>query len=160
MDKGEYFMLTVLLLILCFIIMLVTSGSGSFYMANNYFEPLGLLLQLVIIVPMVFINHYHKDFLRALKIMWGATEYSLHEMKMALESVEFIKKAIIYTTIMLATFYFILILRTCDDLSAIGPKINMILLFVFYMSIFELLLLPLHAKLKKRIYKYMEDQSF
>lgn len=151
-------MLTSIILVICFLFMIFISGNGALSTAYYFFEPTSILLLLVMVIPMIFINHYHKDFLRTFKIMRGSDDYSLHELKMSLDSVDFIRKIILYATTMIAAFYFIILIRTCDDLSAVGPNVNLVLMLIFYMSVFELLLLPLHAKLKKKIYDYMEEE--
>ena len=66
------------------------------------------------------------------------------------------QKQILYAGIIVSFQGFFALLHSLDDLATIGPNTSVALLAVFYMAIFELLMLPLQIEAKRRIVDYIE----
>ncbi len=67
-----------------------------------------------------------------------------------------LQKQVVCAGIMAMLLTFIIILRTLSDIHALGPNLAVAILTVFYATIIEMLLLPLHLEVKRRIIDYME----
>mgnify|MGYP005607901209 CR=1 FL=1 len=67
---------------------------------------------------------------------------SLADLKRTLDVVELLQKQILCAGFVLTSFMLIVVLGFLQEPSALGPNIAVVLITVFYVAIFEMLLLP------------------
>lgn len=130
----------------------VPGGSGLAYIAD---WPT-LICMLILTLPVLSKEGLAKDFARAFKLLRKEYRCSFSELRHALDVVEMMQKQILYAGVIVSFQGFFALLHSLDNFATIGPNTSVALLAVFYMAIFELLMLPLQIEAKRRIVDYIE----
>ncbi len=118
-----------------------------------------LVLILVLTLPVLFRNGLGKDFLRAFKLLKKSYHCRLGELRRTLDAVEMMQKQIIWAALIIMVVSFIQVLAHINALQLIGPNVAVVCLSILYVSMMELLLLPLQFEVKRRIIDYMEEEQ-
>ena len=118
-----------------------------------------LIIILILIVPVLLRNGVWQDFKRAWKLL--KKDYSCHlsELRRTLDVIEMMQKQGIYAGIISMLLSIITVLRCLSDLTSLGPNLAVAILTMFYVVIFEMLLLPMQLEVKRRIIDYMEEDT-
>lgn len=115
-----------------------------------------LVIILVFTVPTLVRGGVWKDFKRAFLLLKKGYTCHLSELRRTQDVLEMLQKQVVYAGILAMLLTFITIMRQLSDLSALGPNLAVAILTVLYATIIEMLLLPLHLEVKRRIIDYME----
>lgn len=142
-------------ILLGILIMLGFSHEGS-YLAFTLMDLPSFVIILVFIVPVLIRGGVWKDFKRAFLLLKKGYTCHLSELRRTQDVLEMLQKQVVCAGIMAMLITFIIILRTLRDLHELGPKLAVAILTVLYAIIIEMLLLPLHLEVKRRIIDYME----
>lgn len=130
---------------------------GSLYhMAFALLDLPSLAIILMFTVPVLIRGGVWKDFKRAFLLLKKGYTCHLSELRRTQDVLEMLQKQVVCAGIMAMLLTFIIILRTLSDLHALGPNMEVAILTVLYATIIEMLLLPLHLEVKRRIIDYME----
>lgn len=142
-------------ILLGILIMLGFSHEGS-YLAFTLMDLPSFVIILVFIVPVLIRGGLWNDFKRAFLLLKKGYTCHLSELRRTQDVLEMLQKQVVCAGIMAMLITFIIILRTLRDLHELGPKLAVAILTVLYATIIEMLLLPLHLEVKRRIIDYME----
>lgn len=82
-------LLSLLIVLLALILTALLSGGNGLSALALLIDPVSLLLLLVILIPLLLCNGLWKDFCLAFKIAGNKGEYSMLQMKNALEALDF-----------------------------------------------------------------------
>ncbi len=151
-------LISIIIVVLCLVLTAVFSGGGEISFFALLFDPVSLLLLIVTVIPLLLCNGLWKDFCLSFKIAGKKGDYSMAQMKNSLEAVDFTRRSLLWSSLVITAFSSIIILRHCDQLEKLGPSLAIILLVLLYTAIFELCLLPLHVRIKKKLINYMEEE--
>ena len=150
-------MLMEIVAIIVSIIIMIFSIPGGRWSGLAYIADWPTLIcMLILTLPVLSKEGLAKDFVRAFKLLRKEYRCSFSELRHALDIVEMMQKQILYAGIIVSFQGFFALLHSLDDLATIGPNTSVALLAVFYMAIFELLMLPLQIEAKRRIVDYIE----
>ena len=152
------YIFSILAVVLLMIIMMACTGSLGMSMLACYIDMPSLILLIVLCVPMLISSGLMKDFNRAFKI--GITknkEVSLTEIKRSIEAVELVMKVLIYGAVFILIFTLIIILRSLNDLSHLGPNLAVAVLPLIYALALELILIPLKSRLRIKMMEFMGE---
>ncbi|MBQ8198210.1 MAG: hypothetical protein IJZ76_02145 [Lachnospiraceae bacterium] len=117
------------------------------------------LISIVILAfPILLRNGMWKDFVRGFKLLSKKYKCSLADLKRTLDAVELLQKQILYAGIILTVFPTIFVLGQLSTPEIVGANIAVALIVILYAAIFEMLLLPIHIEVKRRIIDYMEAE--
>ena len=117
------------------------------------------LISIVILAfPILLRNGMWKDFVRGFKLLSKKYKCSLADLKRTLDVVELLQKQILYAGIILTVFPTIFVLGQLSTPEIVGANIAVALIVILYAAIFEMLLLPIHIEVKRRIIDYMEAE--
>lgn len=115
-----------------------------------------LVIILVFIVPVLIRGGVWKDFKRAFLLLKNGYTCHLSELRRTQDVLEMLQKQVVYAGILAMLLSFITIMRQLSDLASLGPNLAVAILTVLYATVIEMLLLPLHLEVKRRIIDYME----
>lgn len=115
-----------------------------------------LVIILVFTVPVLIRGGVWKDFKRAFFLLKNGYACHLSELRRTQDVLEMLQKQVVYAGIMAMLLSFITIMRQLSDLESLGPNLAVAILTVLYATIIEMMLLPLHLEVKRRIIDYME----
>ena len=117
------------------------------------------LISIVILAfPILLRNGMWKDFVRGFKLLSKKYKCSLADLKRTLDAVELLQKQILYAGIILTVFPTIFVLGQLSTPEIVGANIAVALIVILYAAIFEMLLLPIHIEVKRRIIDHMEAE--
>ncbi len=108
--------------------------------------------------PVLIRGGMWKDFVRGFKLLKKSYICSLADLKRTKDVVEMLQKQIVCAGVILMSFMLIIVLGFLSDPAALGPNIAVVLITGFYVAVFEMLLLPVHVEVKRRIIDYMEAE--
>lgn len=149
------YLLSVLAIVVCFVLFQVLNRSAYI----EYFDAMSILVLVVLIIPIMISSGLLKDLNRALRLTMGKNkEASMLEMKRAKLAVDTMIKVSIGSGVFVAVMQIHALLHYMSDPASIGPAISLALLTVLYAVVINLLLLPIRAKLEKRILEYMPSE--
>lgn len=144
-------------ILLGILIMLGFSHEESLhYLAFTLMDLPSFVIILVFIVPVLIRGGLWNDFKRAFLLLKKGYTCHLSELRRTQDVLEMLQKQVVCAGIMAMLITFIIIMRTLRDLHALGPNLAVAILTVLYATIIEMLLLPLHLEVKRRIIDYME----
>lgn len=115
----------------------------------------GLLL---LTLPILLRNGMWKDFVRGFKLLRKSYVCSLADLKRTQDVVELMQKQILYAAAILTTFSMIIVLGFLSEPATVGVNTAVALITIFYAAILEMLILPIHVEVKRRIIDYMEAE--
>lgn len=137
---------------------LCEGGLGIGRVITSLWDFPTLISILLLSLPILLRNGMWKDFGRGFKMLKKNYKCSLADLKRTLDVVELIQKQILCAGVVLTAFMFIIVLGFLQSPATLGPNIAVILITIFYVAIFEMLLLPIHIEVKRRIIDYMEAE--
>lgn len=97
----------------------------------RYVDIPAMVLILVLVLPAFISSGLWKDFLRAFQLNRESKSWKLSELKRTLEAVGLLQKLLVYTGILIVIFQTINVLYHMDVLSSLGPKVAMMLRFLW-----------------------------
>ena len=143
-----------------FVLMAVVCGSqlGVGVVLTSLLDFPSLVGLLILTLPILLRNGMWKDFVRGFKLLRKGYTCSLADLKRTLDVVELLQKQILYAAAILTTFSMIIVLGFLSAPETMGVNTAVALITVLYAAIFEMLLLPMHVEVKRRIIDYMEAE--
>lgn len=117
-----------------------------------------LVSLLILTLPILLENGMWKDFVRGFKLLRKSYTCSLAELKRTQDVIELLQKQIIYAAVIVTVFSSIIVLGFMQTPSVMGVNLAVALITVLYAAIMEMLLLPIHIEVKRRIIDYMEAE--
>lgn len=143
-----------------FILLFISVISGFSVLSLSIFvDILSFIIPLLLSVPLLVASGLWKDMLRSFKVINKKFKFTKQELLCSYEAVSFFIKLLINSTILGTTAQFIVMLHKLSDPAALGPDVSVILLMVFYTTIFNFILFSIKSILKVRIIEknYIED---
>lgn len=147
-----------IILVMVLMAFMFAGDKGVMKILIGYVDVPTLVCILILSLPILARNGLWKDFVRAFKMMNKKYHCSLSDMKRSLDVVELMQKQILCAGILETSFVVIFILGMNENLKMVGVNIAVAVVTILYTAILELLLLPLHVELKRRIIDYMEEE--
>lgn len=139
--------------------LIVNEGISEWEHRVSYFTDIpSILVILVLCIPVLAASGLWEDFLRAFLIGREDAAYKLAELKRTQAAVRLVQRQVVCAGLMNVSFAVIMLLHSLDMPETIGPYFAQAILSVFYVSIFEMLLLPLSVEVEKKIVNYMEAE--
>lgn len=153
-------LIEVVTIIVSIVLMAVVCGSqlGVGAVLTGLWDFPSLISLLVLSLPILFRNGMWKDFIRGFKLLRKSYKCSLADLKRTLDVIELLQKQILYAAIVLTVFAMIIVLGYLQTPETMGANLAVALITVFYGAILEMLLLPMHVEVKRRIIDYMEAE--
>lgn len=152
------YFISILAIILVTIILGNGWGFSPFFGLTSFIDLPSLLIILLICIPLLISSGLFKDFNNAFRIALNKkAEYSLIEIKRAIEAVSLTIKTLLCAGIFLFTASLLQILKILSDPVELGPTIAVSLLTLIYTLIFALMLLPIKSILNIRIIEFMPE---
>lgn len=149
-----------LLLIVGLIVFFVVAGMGfPGGWAIGLIDLTSLLMLLFISIPILLISGLGKDFLNAFRLFFGKKKQSgLVEKKKAVEAMDLMMKALIYSGIFIVIVQFVGLGFSLEsfDREILVPNLMVLPIPLFYSLILDLLLLPIKGRLSKESIDHME----
>lgn len=147
-----------LLGVLIFMFLLIMIPLFSSVSLLTLADPLSLLILLLIVIPVLLLSGYGKDFIYAFKLTaTKQKEEDLAKLKRASEAVSLVMKAILYGGAFGSLLGCIALLRQMDDPATIGPYIMAAFVILLYAIVINIMLLPIKAKIDKMIIEYLHE---
>lgn len=142
------------------VLMAVVCGSqlGVGVVLTSLLDFPSLVGLLILTLPILLRNGMWKDFIRGFKMLRKSYTCSLADLKRTLDVVELLQKQILYAAAILTTFSMIIVLGFLSSPETMGVNTAVALITILYAAIFEMLLLPMHVEVKRRIIDYMEAE--
>lgn len=142
------------------VLMAVVCGSqlGVGVVLTSLLDFPSLVGLLILTLPILLRNGMWKDVVRGFKLLRKGYTCSLADLKRTLDVVELLQKQILYAAAILTTFSMIIVLGFLSAPETMGVNTAVALITVLYAAIFEMLLLPMHVEVKRRIIDYMEAE--
>lgn len=116
-----------------------------------------LILLLLFSLPVLFISGMWKDFLRAFHIGKEDRKYSLCEMRNSLHAVDLVQKQIVYAGIMCMAVQMVIVAVNYDSMESFTGNIAVVFIFLIYIAILQMLIMPMKAYVQKCIENYMGE---
>lgn len=143
-----------------FILLFISVISGFSVLSLSIFvDILSFIIPLLLSVPLLVASGLWKDMLRSFKVINKKFKFTKQELLCSYEAVSFFIKLLINSTILGTTAQLIVMLHKLSDPASLGPDVSVILLMVFYTTIFNFILFSIKSILKVRIIEknYIED---
>ncbi len=119
-------------------------------------------LELLLLTTAVFlaVNGMWRDFIYAFRVGKKKTVVTMTKLKKSLYAVEFVQRALIFSTILIEAYAALqLFIIYADRTDFVPESLTIIVVGFLYMAMLELFLMPVHANLMKRITEYMEEDE-
>lgn len=139
-------------------LMTYTGGDKTFSLAWIIDFPT-LLIMIIFVVPVLMRGGLWKDFKRAFKLLKKDFACHLSELRRTKDVLEMMQKQIWYAGILIMMVSIMYVMFNISDPSLLGPNIAVTVLTMFYVAIFEMMLLPLLLEVKRRIINYMDLET-
>ncbi len=152
------YILAIVGVILSVLVMAISSGLGVSTTLVMYFDIPSVILLIILCIPMLLAAGLLRDFNNAFAIALSKKKIaSITEIKRAIEAVELTMKSLMYGSIFTFLFSLIIILRCVDSLQLLAPNFSVAILTFIYAIGFNMLLLPIKAKLNIKMTEYMQE---
>lgn len=140
--------LGIIAVIMILVFMILISGL-EVRNITNFLDTPSLVLITAFTIVILWAAGRGQDLCRAiLLVMSGKEAVSEDEIEAAVEAVRITRKAMLYSSIFIATFSFIVILHHLDDPAFLGPQLAVAILTVFYGIAGAMITLPIESRLK------------
>ncbi len=144
--------------LLVFMVLTILFSGFSAGAVGNLVDPQSLLVILLVTIPVVLLAGSGKDFVNAFKLtVTKQKEVDIAELKKASAAISLVMKTILYSGVFGSLLGCIALLRQMDDPAALGPHIMGALIALLYAMIFNIMLLPIKAKVDKMIIEYLHE---
>lgn len=148
---------SILLVILEAAVMLLLSGVSG---VSHCLDATTLELQLLTTAVFLTVNGMWRDFIYAFRSGKKKDAVTMTKLKKSVYAVEFVQKALIYSTILIEAYAALQLFILYEDRTDFVPEsLTIIVVGFLYMAMLELFLMPVHANLMKRITEYMEEDE-
>jgi len=135
-------------------------GGGTLYSILDYISFIGVLLLFSVAI---FISGYGKTFCRIFSTKKKFQALNLQELQKTDLALEFASKILFYTAMLIPILVLIYTLanyyNTPETLAHIGPNCAVLILSLLYLSLFEMIIITLKAKVRKSVILYMAEPS-
>ena len=147
-------------IVVSIVLMAVVCGSqiGVGVILTSLLDFPSLVGLLILTLPILLRSGMWKDFVRGFKMLRKSYSCSLADLKRTQDVIELLQKQIIYAAVIITSFSVIIVLGCLQTPSVIGVNLAVALITVLYAAIMEMLLLPIHIEVKRRIIDYMEAE--
>lgn len=115
-----------------------------------------LVVMMIFCVPVLAASGLWNDFLRAFSLGGEGKSYGIAELKRTQTAVRMMQRQVLYAGLMNMVFAVIMLLHSLDTPEQIGPYMAVAFISIFYVSVIEMLLLPLRVEIEKKLIDYME----
>ncbi len=136
------------------------AGGGTLYGILDYISLTGVLLLFSVAI---FISGYGKTFCRIFSTRKKFQALDLQELQKTDVALDFGSKILFYTAILIPILVLIYTLanyyNTPETLQHIGPNCAVLLLSILYLSLLEMIIIALKAKVRKAVILYMADET-
>ena len=140
-------------------ILATLTGGGTLFGILDYISFIGVLLLFSVAI---FISGYGKTFCRIFSTKKKFQSLDLQELQKTDLALEFAGKILFYTAILIPILVLIYTLEnyynTPETLMHIGPNCAVLILSLLYLSLFEMIIITLKAKVRKTVILYMADE--
>lgn len=140
-------------------ILATLTGGGTLFGILDYISFIGVLLLFSVAI---FISGYGKTFCRIFSTKKKFQSFDLQELQKTDLALEFAGKILFYTAILIPILVLIYTLEnyynTPETLMHIGPNCAVLILSLLYLSLFEMIIITLKAKVRKTVILYMADE--
>lgn len=137
----------------------ITSG-GTIWGIIDLWALLGVVISFIVIIS---ISGYGKTFCRIFSSKKSFQSLNLLELQKTDAALELGKKILFYTATLIPVLVLIYTLRnyynTPEIYAHLGPNIAVLFISILFLSLFEMIIYTLKAKVKKTIIQYMAEPS-
>lgn len=137
----------------------LTSG-GTLFGILDYISFIGVLLLFSVAI---FISGYGKTFCRIFSTRKKFKALDLQELQKTDLALELGSKILFYTAVLIPILTLIYTLanyyKTPETLQHMGPNCAVLILSILYLSLFEMIIVTLKAKVRKSVILYMADET-
>lgn len=152
------YLFSMLVVIVTIILMLFISGGvGSF---TSFMDFPSLLLLILIVIPILAGTNMLKDFNNAFRLaMTKKKIYSMPELKRASEAVKLVMQTLICAGLLISMAGIILSFKYAEgqDTNLLFANFSIAILPILYALGFELILLPIRAKVNRLMIDFMQE---
>lgn len=121
-----------------------------------------LILLGIIVIPVVCVSGFGKDFCRAFTITGRKKETTLLQLNKSIEAVKLVMTTLLYASIFVMLFSLMIVFDSFNETGIQAENllnnINVALLPLVYALAFALLLLPVLAALKRKRIEYIQNE--
>lgn len=136
------------------------TGGGTLYGVLDSISFIGVLLLFSVAI---FISGYGKTFCRIFSTRKKFKTLDLQELQKTDLALEFGSKILFYTAVLIPILTLIYTLanyyKTPETLQHMGPNCAVLILSILYLSLFEMIIVTLKAKVRKSVILYMADET-
>lgn len=136
------------------------TGGGTLYGVLDSISFIGVLLLFSVAI---FISGYGKTFCRIFSTRKKFKTLDLQELQKTDLALEFGSKTLFYTAVLIPILTLIYTLanyyKTPETLQHMGPNCAVLILSILYLSLFEMIIVTLKAKVRKSVILYMADET-
>lgn len=143
---------------LIFTVLMTEGGLGTASVFLMLLDFPTFIMICMLSFPILLRGGMWKDLARGFKMLKKSYTCSLADLKRTQDVVELLQKQILCAGVVLISFSLIVVLGLLSEPAALGPNVAVVLITGFYAAIFEMLLLPVHVEVKRRIIDYMEAE--
>ncbi len=141
-------------------ILATLTGGGTLFGILDYISFIGVLLLFSVAI---FISGYGKTFCRIFSTKKKFQSLDLLELQKTDLALDFASKILFYTAILIPILVLIYTLanyyNTPETLMHIGPNCAVLILSLLYLSLFEMIIITLKAKVRKTVILYMAEEN-
>ena len=141
-------------------VLAVLTSGGTLYVILDYISFIGVLLLFSVAI---FISGYGKTFCRIFSSRKKFQKLDLQELQKTDLALGFGSKILFYTAILIPILVLIYTLSNYynapEILQNIGPNCAVLLLSILYLSLLEMIIITLKAKVRKAVIMYMADET-
>lgn len=140
-----------------FCMMIMNVGLSELNLRIMRFLDLPTFIVMVILCfPVLAASGLWNDFMRAFSLGRVGNTCGLAELKRTQTAVRMMQRQVLYAGLMNMVFAVIMLLYSIETAEKIGPYMAVAFISIFYVSIIEMLLLPLRVEVEKKLIDYME----
>lgn len=136
------------------------TGGGTLYGVLDSISFIGVLLLFSVAI---FISGYGKTFCRIFSTRKKFKTLDLQELQRTDLALEYGSKILFYTAVLIPILTLIYTLanyyKTPETLQHMGPNCAVLILSILYLSLFEMIIVTLKAKVRKSVILYMADET-
>ena len=136
------------------------TGGGTLYGVLDCISFIGVLLLFSVAI---FISGYGKTFCRIFSTRKKFKTLDLQELQKTDLALELGSKILFYTAVLIPILTLIYTLanyyKTPEALQHMGPNCAVLILSILYLSLFEMIIVTLKAKVRKSVILYMADET-
>lgn len=136
------------------------TGGGTLFGILDYISFIGVLLLFSVAI---FISGYGKTFCRIFSTRKKFKTLDLQELQKTDLALELGSKILFYTAVLIPILTLIYTLanyyKTPETLQHMGPNCAVLILSILYLSLFEMIIVTLKAKVRKSVILYMADET-